>query len=66
MNAGGEGRITSLALQADGKIVAGGRWNNKPVVLRLNSNGAPDNSFNGNGIYSFCKRIRIGFRVNAT
>ena len=53
MNAGGEGRITSLALQADGKIVAGGRWNNKPVVLRLNSNGAPDNSFNGNGIYSF-------------
>lgn len=49
-----------LALQADGKLVLVGREQGSPfyaffngLVLRLNSNGALDASFNGSGVVSF-------------
>lgn len=37
--------ITSLALQPDGKIIAGGSWNNIFMVLRFETNGNRDMSF---------------------
>lgn len=46
--------LYDLTLQSDGKIVAVGRGGtdmfNKTVVLRLNSNGTPDNTFDSDGI----------------
>ena len=44
---------TSIALQTDNKIVAGGSYGNsnagKFLVMRFNTSGTPDNSFAGNG-----------------
>jgi uncharacterized delta-60 repeat protein len=56
----GDGRLTnnfnavnSIALQTDGKIIAAGSANsgsyNVFSLIRLNQDGSPDNSFNGNG-----------------
>ena len=48
------GQINSLALQADGKIVAAGNvWNgsnNDVAVARYNTNGSLDSTFSSNGI----------------
>jgi uncharacterized delta-60 repeat protein len=47
-----------LAIQADGKIILGGYsfngLDNDPSIVRLNSSGSPDNTFDGDGkkIYS--------------
>ncbi len=51
----GSGVFTaSVALQADGKIVvAGTEGFNTPTVLRYNTNGALDTTFDGDGIASF-------------
>jgi uncharacterized delta-60 repeat protein len=50
------GRVNSVAIQADGKIVTGGNTNyiNAPtvglVISRYNVDGSYDNSFNGDGV----------------
>jgi uncharacterized delta-60 repeat protein len=45
---GSEGR--SLALQPDGKIVAGGLGPNSYLLMRFNSDGSPDGTWDGDGI----------------
>lgn len=45
----------SVAIAPDGKIVVGGIYSdiavsNAPVIVRLNSDGSPDNTFDGDGI----------------
>ncbi|MEJ7848137.1 MAG: FG-GAP-like repeat-containing protein [Pyrinomonadaceae bacterium] len=45
----GSDMITSLALQPDGKILAGGFKAGISVLLRYNSNGSPDSTFGGSG-----------------
>jgi uncharacterized delta-60 repeat protein len=42
-----ESQANTLALQSDHKIVVAGGWNNQLLVLRYNSNGSLDTSFNG-------------------
>ena len=42
--------LFSLALMADGRIVAGGYASSQYAVVRYLSNGMPDNSFDGDGI----------------
>jgi len=53
-NLNSSGQINSLALQADGKIVAAGNvWNgsnNDVAVARYNTNGHPDSTFSSNGL----------------
>lgn len=58
-NAGWDEYLSSLAIQEDGKIVAGGssghlagQWNleSKSMLVRLDQNGALDNSFGNNGV----------------
>jgi uncharacterized delta-60 repeat protein len=39
----------SVLLQADGKILVGAEFDGKPAVLRYNSNGSLDTSFDGDG-----------------
>ncbi|MEO5892884.1 MAG: T9SS type A sorting domain-containing protein [Ferruginibacter sp.] len=39
----------AVAIQSDGKIVVAGSINDHFGVARYNSNGSPDNDFNGNG-----------------
>lgn len=51
---GGVDEAVSLALQPDGKIIVAGNNDNRSTqfnfaVARYNSNGTPDNSFNGDG-----------------
>jgi uncharacterized delta-60 repeat protein len=47
----GYGNIYRLSLQADGKIVAvGTNASDKGIILRLNTNGTLDNTFDGDGI----------------
>ncbi|MEJ7594982.1 MAG: delta-60 repeat domain-containing protein [Planctomycetaceae bacterium] len=41
--------VTSLLVQTNGKIVLGGTSNGSFAVLRLNGDGTPDTSFNGDG-----------------
>ncbi len=54
--AGDEG-INAMALQSDGKIVGcGWQQNNntyKAIMVRMNTNGTPDNSFGTQGVISF-------------
>lgn len=50
VNDGFEGRVESIALQADGKILVGGQFNNyngtdAGYIIRLNNNGTVDKSF---------------------
>ncbi len=47
----------AVAIQADNKIVLAGQSNNTFVVMRLNSDGSLDNSFNGNG------KVTVNFGV---
>ncbi len=50
---GGNERITSIALQSDGKIVVCGNWqgfDNNIFVARYQTNGALDSSFGTNGM----------------
>jgi uncharacterized delta-60 repeat protein len=42
-------RALSIAIQDDGKILAGGAKDNKPYLARFNTNGSWDNSFGING-----------------
>ncbi len=42
--------VGSVAIQADGKIVAVGSTGNDFAVLRYHRNGTPDTSFGGNGL----------------
>lgn len=42
--------VTTVAVQPDGKIIAGGNSNNNFVLVRYNVNGSLDASFNGTGI----------------
>ncbi len=62
--------ITSIAIQPDGKILAGGSVSNGPTiqfaVMRFLSNGSPDASFGNNGLvtlvvgtYAYLKDILI-------
>jgi uncharacterized delta-60 repeat protein len=56
VNPGGSTGARCLALQADGKILLGGRgdFNNRYMVQRLMPNGMPDGSFNnGSGRIAF-------------
>ncbi len=46
------GYANSIAIQPDGKIVAAGKIDERVAVVRLNSNGSLDTTFNGNGIVS--------------
>ncbi len=46
----GSGVASSLAIQADGKIVSAGGSQNSFAVFRYNPNGSLDTSFNGTGI----------------
>ncbi len=41
--------LKSLALQSDGKVVAAGVSNRSPVVVRVNRDGTPDSTFDGDG-----------------
>ncbi|MBE7171191.1 MAG: T9SS type A sorting domain-containing protein [Williamsia sp.] len=50
--------VYSLAVQTDGKIVAAGSSNNDMALVRYNTNGTLDNSFNGNG------KLLIDFGLN--
>lgn len=51
---GEQDAIKALVIQDDGKIVAGGdQWNKaKAAVARFLPNGAPDGSFDGDGLFS--------------
>jgi len=40
----------SIAIQSDGKIVAGGSSNDNFAIARFNNNGSKDSTFNSNGI----------------
>jgi uncharacterized delta-60 repeat protein len=57
MDSGGKSRVLGLAVQADGKIVGSGRWNDvnfsndNVFIMRLSPNGSLDASF-GNGGYT--------------
>jgi uncharacterized delta-60 repeat protein len=42
--------LRSVAIQADGKIVAGGAADPGVAVLRLNVDGSPDNQFDSDGV----------------
>ncbi len=42
--------INSIVIQRNGKIIAGGLSNNTISLVRFNSNGTLDSSFNGNGM----------------
>ena len=47
---GASSRANTVAIQSDGKIVVGGSVDpSNFFVLRLNANGSPDNSFDGDG-----------------
>jgi uncharacterized delta-60 repeat protein len=46
----GVGNLSSLALQPDGKILAGGSIGDDLLVVRLTTDGALDTSFSGNGL----------------
>jgi uncharacterized delta-60 repeat protein len=45
----GEGEITELAVQADGRIVAGGSSGDRAALARYMPNGGLDSSFSGDG-----------------
>ena len=47
--AGSRDYAESVAIQSDGKIVVGGRSGNFPAIVRYNSNGSLDSTFNGTG-----------------
>jgi uncharacterized delta-60 repeat protein len=51
VNSGGNYSLQAMALQPDGKILlVGGSSAPNLIVARLNSSGAPDTTFNGNGV----------------
>ncbi len=50
----------AVAVQQDGKIVVAGKSNNQFAVARYNTDGSPDNTFNGTGKVIFS----IGFADN--
>ena len=62
---GPDGMVSTTAIQSDGKIIIGGVFNNfnniaKIGLVRLNSNGSLDASFNaGSGLNSAVKTISI-------
>jgi uncharacterized delta-60 repeat protein len=41
---------TTIAMQGDGKIIVGGRWNDQFALVRLTSSGKLDTTFSGDGI----------------
>jgi uncharacterized delta-60 repeat protein len=43
----------SVVIQSDGKIVVGGTSRNSFLIVRYNSNGSIDNTFDGDGIALF-------------
>lgn len=45
-------RLSSVAIQSDGKILVGGSKNNNFAVTRINTNGSIDNSYGTSGTYS--------------
>lgn len=44
--------IQSIKVQTDEKIIIGGNGSNFATIVRLNTNGSPDNSFGTNGKFS--------------
>ncbi len=56
-NLGTQSIITCLALTSDGKIVLGGDDSQKPMLVRLNSNGSLDTSFDGDGYITFDDKL---------
>src|SRR5439155_25576964 len=62
---GASGMITSLLLQGDGKIIAGGffaNWNGVPMgrIIRLQSNGSVDGGFSaGTGANEFVTALAL-------
>ncbi len=68
-NLGTNDRASSIALQADGKIVVGGSFDDGSsdfAVVRYNANGTPDTSFSGDGLVvrtvggqDFCQAVAI-------
>ena len=44
---------SSIKVQADGKVLLGGNIYNSPSIIRLNTNGALDNSFANNGVFNY-------------
>jgi uncharacterized delta-60 repeat protein len=63
LNISGNDYVFRLARQPDGKIIAAGYYDNGTAqdifLLRYNSNGTPDNSFDGDGIV--IKDVANGF-----
>jgi uncharacterized delta-60 repeat protein len=61
---------TSVALQANGKLIVGGSAGNPGVVLRLNTNGTLDSTFASGGIFSIRYRdvqnITVGVGVQSS
>ncbi|AEA45438.1 Delta-60 repeat-containing protein [Fluviicola taffensis] len=52
----------SLHILPNGKFMVGGRGpSGKPVIVRLNSNGFPDNTYGTNGVFSFLNISRAQF-----
>ena len=48
-----DGVATSIALQANGRVIVGGQVNGKPAVIRLSTDGSLDSSFGGDGRVPF-------------
>ena len=46
----GNPAVNDLALQSNGKILVGGTGQNNLALVRFNTNGALDKSFNGTGV----------------
>lgn len=61
-NAGNEDRCNSLAIQSDGKIVIAGSSSGKMCVIRLNTNGTFDNSFDSDG-FAVLTDYSLGYGV---
>ncbi len=59
----GSGTLADIALQTDGKIIAVGGIPTGGIVMRINSNGSVDNTFDGDGIkqFSSISGISIGY-----
>jgi len=58
------GQITSglsIALQADGKILAGGAGTGFNIIVRLNADGSPDNTWDGDSIVSIPRSGSVFF-----
>lgn len=51
--------ITCMALQSDGKIILGGDFDAKPMLVRLTTAGALDNTFDSDGHIEFDDKLKV-------